>query len=178
MDGTKLIKNFNEFILEFGTGYEGGPASRDNIKISDKILDEIDLEIEEDEKDEKNIPILSDIKEQHELDPYGEENWNEANYNYSTWKGSVFSFLKQLNDEYLDLLLYNIEGADRKKGEDIIEEILLYMSDEEEGPILTSEEHKALSKDIYDLLELCYLEEDEGPDPDWIYDQWRDSHLP
>jgi hypothetical protein len=179
------IKKFNTFILEFGTGYEGGPPGRDHVKIGDRMFTEIDLEDgEEDEEEDKDIPVLQDLilKENAEIDPYGEENWNETmpEFDYASWKakgGSLYDFLRQLKNEFVDECLRDIEGADRKRGESLLQDIKWAIENDEDGPNLSPGSLKAVDNDIYDLMELCEPEEDEGPDPDLAYDQWRDRNL-
>lgn len=59
------ISNYNQFLLEWGYGGEGGVASKDPIKVKSSMITNIDLEDEEDKDDDKDIPILQDnlIKE-------------------------------------------------------------------------------------------------------------------
>jgi len=58
------ICNYNQFILEWGYGGEGGVASKDPIKVKSSMITSIILD-EEDEEDEEDIPILQDIISEH-----------------------------------------------------------------------------------------------------------------
>lgn len=112
------IKNYNNFILEWGYGGEGGVASKDPIKVKDSMIDEIEIDEGETDEDKrkkvkKDIPILKDLSEQYkEIDPYNEENWDEIlpEYSYSEWlkvnKGkNIYFYLKQLKMPHIDYLL-------------------------------------------------------------------------
>ena len=56
------IKKYDQFILEWGYGGEGGVASKDPIKVSSRMITEIDLEEDEEEFD-TYVPILKDMSE-------------------------------------------------------------------------------------------------------------------
>jgi ABC-type uncharacterized transport system ATPase subunit len=115
-----------------------------------------------------------------DIDPYGEENWNEKpiEKEYKNWNGYLSDFIRQLKVEDVNDFLNKMDGSKRKDGEKIIVDILSYLKYEDEPPYLTKEQFKQIENNIYDLLdELCEPEEDEGPDPDFLYDLWRDRNL-
>jgi hypothetical protein len=169
------LKRFNDFIFEFGTGYEGGPAGRDVSKVKDRMFTDIDLEDDGEEKEEEDIPILQDLLEQATIDPYGEENWNEKSpeFKYTTWKGSLYDFLVQLNDEYINETLQQIERCiTRKEARLLVKDVLIGLEDK-----LDPIEYRAVERDIEILEELVEEPNDEGPDPDEAYDRLKDRMI-
>lgn len=106
-----MIINFKSFLNEY---YEGGPPSKDAIKIKDRMLTDIIL-WEDEEEDDEVIPILKDVLENKDIDPFGEEDWkdDEIEYSYIKWKsekkGDLYDFLKQLKNSYINACLKNIK---------------------------------------------------------------------
>ena len=174
-----MIKNYKQFLLEWGTD-----ANKPQIKIGDRVIDEVDIrseeELEEDEdkknKKDKDLPILKDTNESvSENDPYGEERDDDLPYApevyYTRWEGEIYDFFKQLKDEEVDNLLKLIADSTTKdKADDYIEDLYYYIEDSGRFGYL---EMNAIRNDIYDLFLLCDFDEDEddsGPDPDEYHD--------
>lgn len=61
------IKNYKDFLLEWGYGGEGGVPSKDPVKVKSSMITEIDLG-EEEEQEDKDIPVLKDIDESIEYE--------------------------------------------------------------------------------------------------------------
>lgn len=166
------IKKYKDFLLE----YEGGPPAKDPIKVSSNMITNIELEEEEDKDGE--LDILQDFKNIeesiNELDPYGEENWEEPVYDYSSWKGDIYDFLKQLNNNHINNTLRLIEGMDKNSAENYLSDIEWWLL-EEMG--FNQDNILRISKDLPELLDfLCIKDyddgdEDEGPDPDEYHDR-------
>ena len=171
------IKDFNEFLFEWGYGGEGGVASRDPIKMKDRMFAEIDMEDIEEEEEDVDIPILSDINEsKSDVDPWGEEDWAETDYSYKNWKskgGNIYDFLKQLNNPTIIECLERIKSLSYKKADGYIEDIL----DTINGIGISSDESYAVEYDIDNLKELSIDyddEEEKERDPDEEMELRRD----
>jgi hypothetical protein len=125
-------------------------------------------------------------------DPYGEEDWNEVDteWSYIRWKGdkkrklNLYSWLKQLKNSFIEERLNLIRNSSKKDDSDSI--MMMYYDiiaelSYDEGMNLSENEKKAVVKDLDELEVLCYdyddEPEDEGPDPDEWYDRMRDSKM-
>jgi len=55
----KKILKYEDFLFE----YEGGPPTKDHIKIKSSMITDIDLELEEEDDDDSEINILKHFNE-------------------------------------------------------------------------------------------------------------------
>jgi hypothetical protein len=177
-------KKYIEFIREWGTD-----ANKPQIKVSDRMIDEIDLKEENDRFDiEGQLEVMFDrvdisesVDNRSEADPYGEEDWN-ANLpekDFSNWKGNLWDWLIQLGDDYYKDLLHKLDGADEREGTFYISEIIDGL-ESDENISLTGDEIRKIRKMAEDeLTEYLVKDEDEEtvPDPDEYYDRKRLEEL-
>jgi hypothetical protein len=65
------VKKYDDFLLEWGYGGEGGVASKDPVKVSSRMITDINLEDDaDDEEFDTYVPILKDMSENVE-EEYG-----------------------------------------------------------------------------------------------------------
>lgn len=101
------ISNYKTFLLEWGYGGEGGVASKDPIKVKSSMITDIDLEDDEDDEKEKDIPILKDNMIKESLEELHDE------------FGKIIIIKIQTPEEYNDLMKffdqYNIRWTSGRK---------------------------------------------------------------
>lgn len=180
-----MIIKYKDFLFEWGYGGEGGIPSKDPIKLKDRMFVDIEINDEnqdddDDDDDDKDISILKNIKVLNEnndndsIDPYKEENWDEKipEKHYLKWKdkgGNIYSFLKQLNNEYINYCLDRLSFIKIKQFYSILDEILLTLSEVEN---FSNKELSHIEKDIMNLKEL-FQDNYDDIDTDKYYGFWK-----
>lgn len=178
------IKNYKNFLLEWGYGGEGGSASKDPIKVKTTMFTEIELDDDEEDEEDIDIPILSDINEKKfikeqidhsDVDPWGEEDWDDDSIelNYNKWEGTLYDFLIQLKNEDVDACIKNINnnGATLYSNDTVIDDLLSFLCE-----IGGLEGFDKIEKSLDVLRTVSNDDNDEKEDPRDNPDYWYDMN--